>query len=535
MKKVYINILVGLMTVSLIGITGIQLYWIKNAIEVKNEIFERSVNDAVYQTARRLEFYHNMELANHVLFSDSLNLNNLLLQGGQVMQSVISPSLQPQGQGKVTVEIQSHPYLNQMVQPNKLHIDIPMDPEMKQLQENNRHSYIAPQNLGTQLQGRREINIQFNGVNGDVVNKMEQLQTIAQRFVEEIHSWEKGHKIDPRLVNKILKEELQNKGIRTKYEYCLLAKQKNIYKSSNKFDSKNAIYAALFPSAMLRLGYKLGVSFPLRKNYIVSSIVGMLLLSSLFSLVIMITFGLSLYFILKQKKTSEMQNDFINNMTHEFKTPIATIGVAADTIMNDRIIDNPAQITFFAEMIKKENKRMNSHVEKILRIARLQRKELDLNFSEFDIHELLDRCIQSFKLQVEQRGGYLRFDPQAKNPMIYTDPNHFSSVINNLLDNANKYSPDAPEITVRTKNKEGGVVFSVEDKGLGMNRSVQNKVFERFYRQTSGNIHNIKGFGLGLNYVKAIVDAHKGKVTVKSELGKGSTFEVFIPHSVDVK
>ncbi|QZT36475.1 HAMP domain-containing histidine kinase [Halosquirtibacter xylanolyticus] len=531
MKKAYINLLIGLMTISLAGITGIQIYWIKNAIDVKNEIFERSVNDAIYQTARRLENYKKMEFANHILFSDSLNINKLLLKGGQIVQGMVPQNMIPQG--KVTVEIQAHPYLNQMNQ-NNLHIDIPLDPEVKrQIQQSSNSK--ATQQVGPTQSASRSLDVELKNINGSIMEQMGEIESFMMKVANEVRSWEEGHKMDPKLVNKILNEELRNKGIKTDYAYCLSAQNKRLFCSSNEFESKKATYASLFPSAILRMGYKLGVSFPHRKNYIVGSIVGMLLLSTLFSLIIIVTFALSLYLILKQRKTSAMQNDFINNMTHEFKTPIATIGVAADTIMNDRIIDNPEQISFFAQMIKKENKRMNSHVEKILRIARFERKELELNFTEFDVHELLERCIQSFKLQVEQRGGSIYFEPDAKNPMIFTDPNHFSSVINNLLDNANKYSSEAPEITVRTRNKEGGVLFSVEDKGMGMSRSVQNKVFERFYRQTSGNIHNVKGFGLGLNYVKAIVDAHKGKVTVKSEPGKGSTFEVYIPHYVNVK
>ncbi|MDC1106588.1 HAMP domain-containing sensor histidine kinase [Prolixibacteraceae bacterium] len=528
MKKAYINILVGLMTVSLAGILGIQIYWIKNAIDVKNEIFERSVNDAIYQTARRLENYKKMEFANHILFSDSLNINKLLLQGGQLVQGMVPQNMLPQGQ--VTVEIQAYPYLNN-TNHNDLHIDIPLDPEVqRQMQRNSRNN--RREEVGPTQPVSRNMDVELQAFNGSIMQQMGEFEDFMLKVANEVRTWEEGHKMDPKLVDKILNEELKNKGIKTDYTYCLSSQNKRLFCSSSNFDSSNATYASLFPSAILRMGYKLGVSFPHRNNYIVGSIVGMLILSTLFSIFILLTFVLSLYLILKQRKTSVMQNDFINNMTHEFKTPIATIGVAADTIMNDRIIENPEQISFFAQMIKKENKRMNLHVEKILRIARFERKELELNFTEFDIHELLDRYIQSFKLQVEQREGSIQFIPGAKNPIIFTDPNHFSSVINNLLDNANKYSTEAPQITVRTRNKEGGVVFSVEDKGMGMNRSVQNKVFERFYRQTSGNIHNVKGFGLGLNYVKAIVDAHKGKVSVKSELGKGSTFEVFIPHYV---
>ncbi|MBN2262839.1 MAG: HAMP domain-containing histidine kinase, partial [Prolixibacteraceae bacterium] len=240
-------------------------------------------------------------------------------------------------------------------------------------------------------------------------------------------------------------------------------------------------------------------------------------------------FALSIYYIVSQKKLSEMKSDFINNMTHEFKTPLATISVATDAIVNDKVISHPDQVKHFASVIKNENQRMNRQVETILQMARLDRKDFDFKFAQVDIHQVLEKAIESLLLQIESRGGSITFSKGAFNTALTADAQHLQNLFRNLIDNANKYSPEAPTISLTTRNDSGGVWVTVADKGIGMSKQVQQRVFERFFRESSGNIHNVKGFGLGLSYVKAIVDAHKGQIIVQSEPGKGSAFEVFIP------
>jgi two-component system phosphate regulon sensor histidine kinase PhoR len=251
--------------------------------------------------------------------------------------------------------------------------------------------------------------------------------------------------------------------------------------------------------------------------------------SMLFSLFILATFALSLYFIIRQKKISEMKSDFINNMTHEFKTPIATISLAADTITNSKVIKDEVSIRHFIGMIKKENSRMNKKVETILQIASLDKKEIEFKYENVSIHTIIEHALETIEIQVHQRNGKIRLSLSAEQPFIYGDGEHLTNLVNNLLDNAIKYSPDSPEIIITTGNNEKGIILSVEDKGIGMTKAVQSKIFERFYRQSSGNVHDVKGFGLGLNYVRSIIEAHKGNITVYSEPGKGSRFEIFLP------
>jgi len=285
----------------------------------------------------------------------------------------------------------------------------------------------------------------------------------------------------------------------------------------------------MFPNDIFQKNIQLSVYFPDKESFIYKTLNWLLLISLIFSVIVLVTFAVSIYFILKQKKISEMKSDFINNMTHEFKTPIATISVAADSISNQKVIENPERIRYFIEMIKKENLRMNRQVEDILTIARLDKKEFEFNWEAFNLHEVIENAMQSIVLQVEKKGGTIISDFQAVNPVATSDVNHFANLIYNLLDNANKYSLNAPEIKIATRNTSKGVLITIEDKGIGMTKMVQSRIFERFYRQTSGNIHNVKGFGLGLSYVKAILEANHGNITVHSEQGKGSSFEVFIP------
>jgi two-component system phosphate regulon sensor histidine kinase PhoR len=216
-------------------------------------------------------------------------------------------------------------------------------------------------------------------------------------------------------------------------------------------------------------------------------------------------------------------------MTHEFKTPIATISLAADTITNAKVIKDEASIRHFIGMIKKENSRMNKKVETILQIASLDKKEIEFRFENVSLHTIIEHAVETIEIQVHQRNGSIHINLNAEEPFIYGDGEHLTNLVSNLLDNAIKYSPEFPEISISTKNYEKGIILTVEDKGIGMTKAVQSKIFERFYRQSSGNIHDVKGFGLGLNYARSIIEAHKGNISVFSEPGKGSRFEIFLP------
>lgn len=224
-----------------------------------------------------------------------------------------------------------------------------------------------------------------------------------------------------------------------------------------------------------------------------------------------------------------MKTDFINNMTHEFKTPVSTILLASEALQDSAIVNDPARLKRLATIIHEENNRMGKQVERVLQIAAMEKEDFRLQLRETDILNLIGNVIESIGLQVENKNGEIQKNFRSTKNILQLDELHFSNVIYNLLDNAIKYSPEKPEITVSTQDVVHGILISVEDKGIGMSKEQQKNIFEKFYRVPTGNIHNVKGFGLGLSYVKKIVDMLGGTIKVKSETGKGSRFEIFLP------
>lgn len=249
----------------------------------------------------------------------------------------------------------------------------------------------------------------------------------------------------------------------------------------------------------------------------------------LFTLIIVTAFALTIRTMLNQKKLSEIKSDFINNMTHELKTPLATISLAIDAIGNSKVMDNREKIQYFSGIIKEENKRMNKQVETILQSALLEKNEMGLNLQVTDVHEVIQHTVDNLQLQLASKNGNVELRLDAINPIIKADDVHFSNVVFNLLDNAIKYSKQNLEVLISTYNTRKSLVITIADNGIGMSRDTISRIFERFYRAHTGNVHNVKGFGLGLSYVKDIVEAHKGKIKVDSAVGKGSKFTLEFP------
>ena len=300
--------------------------------------------------------------------------------------------------------------------------------------------------------------------------------------------------------------------------YSALTDSVSVKKEFPKLDNPTATYYFI-------------VRFPKRTSSLVASM-SLTIVFTLISLLTVIFFIYALSVITRQKRLSELQRDFINNMTHEFKTPIATISLATDSITSPSIINNPDKIRRFAGIITAENKRMNGQVEKVLQMAQLDRDAIHLNVTQVDLHEIIEHAIDNISLQVSKRDGTVTSDLKAQDPMIEGDQNHIANILNNLLDNANKYSTDRPIISVTTASKPKGVEVTVTDNGMGINKESQKQIFDKFYRVHTGNVHDIKGFGLGLAYVKALVTAHNGTINLKSDIGKGSSFTLFFPYKL---
>ncbi|NML20744.1 HAMP domain-containing histidine kinase [Pseudoflavitalea sp. G-6-1-2] len=271
------------------------------------------------------------------------------------------------------------------------------------------------------------------------------------------------------------------------------------------------------------------VVVPNVKKLVLKQMRWMIIGAIFFTIVIILAFYVTVSALMRQKKMSEIKNDFINNMTHEFKTPLATISLAVDALRNDKVLADRQKMDYFSGIIKEENKRMNKHVETILQAAVMDRQELQLAKRPVHVHEMLNEMIGNYTLQLQEKQGSAELQLNARRDFVEADPVHFRNLFSNLIDNAVKYSNDNLAIKITTHSTNKNLVVRIEDNGIGMSKETVRRIFEKFYRAHTGNIHNVKGFGLGLSYVKTIVDAHHGKIKVDSTLGKGSIFTLEFP------
>jgi two-component system phosphate regulon sensor histidine kinase PhoR len=493
MNRMKFTGLISMMLLSILGIIWVQIVWIRNAVSIRNESFDYaagvSLNNAAngIESSKKMNLFNKFMLTDPFSFTDSSNdISGFLTIGSYSSTSGKLKAVRKEGLTSL----------------------------------NTRESFIRQNDFLNWLKKRQG-----------------ELQNLPDQMILEIYQTEKLLEIDNKDVNNALKQSLIFSQINTPYQFALIKNgvvQDSTLKKSQKNDFLKSKYMVrLFPGNIINEDLILSIVFPERTNYVLGSMALILGGSMIFSLFILVTFALSLYFIIRQKKVSEMKSDFINNMTHEFKTPIATISLAADTITNPKVINDEDRIRHFIGMIKKENSRMNKKVETILQIASLDKKEIEFLFENVSLHVIIQRAIDTIDIQVQQRNGKISLKLDAGEAVVYGDIEHLTNLVSNFLDNAIKYSTDSPQISVSTKNTDKGIVLTIEDKGIGMTKAVQSKIFERFYRQNSGNVHDVKGFGLGLNYARAIIDAHKGNITVFSEPGKGSRFEIFIPFNCE--
>jgi two-component system phosphate regulon sensor histidine kinase PhoR len=503
MSKKKLWLIVGLMSIALTGIFGLQLYSVYSSYKLNLELFENNVHAALDHVVSKLEQFEIQQTAERYKLP------------------------------KLTVETDSGKEISTVVEVEAIHSLLKKD----------------------SLRGRFS-SVKINPVPEDSFPK--------KVFANEVtRTWKKGsseafmthfktyfthhtivqnipieQRVSLKLIDKLLHRELTQKGITATYAYGVYSIKKDTFVLTNQLQQEHLsryklpksfkYQATLFPSSQEQLAM-LFIDFPNKDAFIWQGIILNLILSLLFTGIIIFGFYYTVYVILHQKKLSEMKTDFLNNMTHEFKTPIATISLATDAIRNLIKTQQPEKAERFIHIIKEENERMDSQVGKVLQMARIDKNEFKLNIEEIDVLDIVNRAADRIALQIEKKNGLLNVDYQAKNFVIEADETHFTNVILNLLDNANKYSPEKPEIYLKVVDASGGIKIIVEDKGLGISKEARKYIFDKFYRVPTGDVHDIKGFGLGLSYVKAIVTAHAGHIDVKSEPGKGSSFTIFFP------
>ncbi len=365
----------------------------------------------------------------------------------------------------------------------------------------------------------------FSNTPATAVNPVKQLST--NYFVVMVNS-----EIDGSLLEFLLRTEFEKRNISADFEYGIYdcTHEKMVYGNYVSMrDAKEKANPLKKLPNWTNQGYYFGVQFPNREAQILNQM-GIWSFSSAVLLLVIVFFAYTLFVILKQKRLSEIQKDFINNMTHEFKTPIATIAVSAEVLKNPEILKQPERLLSYTTIIENENNRLKKHVERVLQMARMDKEDIDLKKESVNLHEVIQEVVAGMNVTLQEKQGTVQLLLAASQPMINVDRHHLTNVIYNLLDNAIKYCKNTPLIVIRTKQTNKGITLEIQDNGIGVSEEHQRKIFQKFFRVSTGNVHDVKGFGLGLNYVKQIVAAHRGKITLESVVGNGCTFSVFIPY-----
>ncbi|MFC2086413.1 sensor histidine kinase [Bacteroidota bacterium] len=524
MSKKLIWIVTGIMTFALIALIVIQSFWIRRAIEIKEIQFVQLVNRALSQITHRLEMQDAMFQINKQFFSIDWNSK---WYGNDTL---ILDQIESQGYYYESSNNENYSYNKQLIITNDgnetdviiFDGDSIIHSSKKPLKKRKKEPRVDYNN--------KEISKLKSRFNNNFYNRASFVDSVLVKMMTEPPKIEQ--RLDKVFLDSIIKYEFKNHGIDIKYEYAVLDPARGYNIKTAGFNPKSFGYLFkrnLFPNDFGGSSNYLQLYFPKQKQSIFLSLGFMNFSTLILTLLIIFGFSFTIYVIFKQKKLSEMKTDFINNMTHELKTPISTISLASQMIKDKSIVKEEASMDHISHIIEEETKRLSYQVEKVLHMAVFEKGQIKLNLDELDLNALVGIVTSNFELQVKNRNGRIVTYLDAENSVIEADEVHLSNVLFNLLDNAIKYCHEEPSIVVGTKNVKNDIVFYVEDNGIGISKENLNRIFDKFYRVHTGNVHNVKGFGLGLSYVKKIIDEHQGRLKLESELKKGSKFEIYLP------
>lgn len=608
MKKRSLWLITALMTIALLGVFAMQLYYIREAYKLKSQLFENDVNEVlnavVNKVQKRYAALHidlkhtEVKQAKDKDFRDkaqqivdfkesfreqeakrkyeqekkinddlnrrdsllSLNLSNPTVITEEIFQQISSKEAKGKSPLQVQVDLYKDEFGNVRARINQTIIALKRPSTFSMNSENVPDSirYIAfdPQTLNpiafTLERVRTEMATKFKIedniaqqeykegleklMNDTLVSDVSNLNYLADLEKEMRQVYVPiNQRINRDNLDTLLKKELLNRNISLNYDFWLKTADKDslVYrKASNNVNESlpgNTFKTTLFNNEIFGDPGILYVSFPNKNALILGNMWTTMASSAGLLLVLVFIFAYTIYAILQQKKISEMKTDFINNMTHEFKTPVATIMIASEALKDPEIAEDKSRISRLAGIIYDENVRLGNHIERVLSIARLEKKELRLERTEVNVNDLITAVLDSMSLQLQKKNAHVDLELEAIEPVIMGDELHLSNVIYNLIDNANKYSLENPVIGIVTRSTSRGLVIEISDKGIGMTKDQAKRVFDQFYRVPTGNLHDVKGFGLGLNYVQDIVTQMGGTIRVSSEKDKGTTFIINLP------
>lgn len=496
MNKNLLLFIALLLFLGLFGIGVVQLFWLKGAIKSREQEFDKAVYDAMMDMSVKIE-----DLAYQPIVSKMIQTRKIHLDEN----------------GGIVIEMSSD-------DDTDIEYNAPKRLSPPLTNGDYEHNHANPLLQTPEGNAAADLSLEIDNLQEFMVQQMTSLQPINEL-------------LDTSRLKQIIDEALKAHGIKTRAHYGITEYAPNNFVLLSKNAPLLELYKTpysidLFRRSMINECKTLKLMLPDRKKYLYASMSPMILSSSLFFLMVVGSFILLFQIIFKQKKLSDMKTDFINNMTHELKTPIATISIASEMLKDNSISSSEDNRAKYAGIIFDENKRLYNHVEQVLQLARLEKGELQLNLEDRDIHSIITATAARFNLILDDLDGRIELNLKAEQSIIKIDEMHFTSVINNLIDNAIKYNDKKPLIKINTFNYTSGIQIEVIDNGVGLSREDQQKVFDKFYRVSRGNVHDNKGFGLGLSYVKSIVDKHQGKIKVESKLKEGSKFIIQLPFDI---
>jgi two-component system, OmpR family, phosphate regulon sensor histidine kinase PhoR len=512
MKRTTIALLAVFFFFAISGLILIQLYWIRNAIVITDQQFRYLANKALESVVLDLE---EKELIKNIV-----------------------EDIDPASTDSVTAIVPKNSPLARKLkgyQPNSALLEMyglnnPGEPIA--ITSSGHKIFISSESVTpfTPAETNELSSPSSSEITGRVTNKIVFLEKIMEKILR--NTPDIRERINPEKLHDDLRSALNNVGIYLDFEFSIRSgRYGSIWKTPGFTDKPgtNKFIIQLFPNDPVPSQNQIVLYCLQEQQYKFEKIGNLGFLSLLFTLLLLILSAGTFIVIFRQKKISEIRNDFINNMTHELKTPISTISLASQMMADKSIPDKDKNIDSLAKIISDESMRLKFQVEKVLQMAIFEKMKMKLNMIETDVHSILEKAIDNFALQINNRAGTIKTDLQATNSKVYIDEAHFLNSISNLIDNAIKYSGENPDITISTRNNKKGIFIIVEDKGIGISKENLKHIFDKFFRVHSGNVHNVKGFGLGLTYVKKIIEEHNGNIKVESQTGKGTKFTLFLP------
>ena len=557
MSKRKIRLLIALMSFALLGLIGFQAYWLRFMLETKRENFAKDVRNSLEQVVRKLEKQEILVLAERQKKFESVATKKVkpkptpayipdpiiqeehpvLAQPRQDVIFVRKSFMLPNGQlAEVTEEytVDEDPdELRQRMQVEKEMNRILKREQQKALNKMRRRSNRVIQNLGDRQAQIQAKLVQEKSERQDLEKVLQKTQLAKEVFSDFLFKERPIlQRIQPGYLDSLIRKELTDKGVNLDYTFGIQSSPKTwSYTSSPDIKQQKSVFeASLFPNDIHPSKNVLKIYFPDSGTFIWQTMGLSLAGSGLLLLVMVGCFYFAVLTILRQKKLALVKNDFINNMTHEFKTPITSISLATQLLQEELKPGKNESILRYLGIIKDENTRLGQQVERVLQTAQMEREEITLKRKSIDVSALIQQVVDINGPLFDSVNGTLTVNLEDLPATISLDEVHISNVLNNLIDNAVKYSPANPQVLISATSQDAGILISVRDQGMGMPKEALSNIFDPFYRVPTGNVHNVKGFGLGLSYVKKIVEAHGGKVHVKSKLEEGSTFEIYLPY-----